>query len=94
MHAEGIPIGGGGSSHTVLNKQPFIELSLNSRGFRRNFSAERLQRYREENHCPNNDKLAETSVSLGQQVLIAGKEDVTDILEAAAKVQKFASTVS
>jgi dTDP-4-amino-4,6-dideoxygalactose transaminase len=94
MHAEGIPMGGGGSRATVLNKQPFIERSLNSRGFQRNFSAQRLERYRAENNCPNNDKLAETSVRLDQEVLIAGKEDVDDILEAAAKVQKFAATVS
>ena len=92
MGAEGIPMGTGQGS--PLNKQPFIEKCLNSRGFRRCFSAERLERYRAENECPTNDKLCATAVDFGQNVLIATKQDVTDILEAAAKVQKYAATAS
>jgi dTDP-4-amino-4,6-dideoxygalactose transaminase len=92
MHAEGIPVGTG--QGTPLNMQPFIETCLNSRGFRRLFSAERLERYRAENQCPTNDKLCATALSFGQEVLIGTKSDVSDILEAAAKVQKYANTVS
>jgi dTDP-4-amino-4,6-dideoxygalactose transaminase len=92
MHAEGIPIGAGQGS--PLNKEPYIENSLNSRGFRRSFSPERLERYRAENHCPANDKLCATALDFSQEVLLGTKEDVTDVLEAAAKVQKYAATVS
>ena len=92
MAAEGIPVGTGEGS--PLNKQPFIETCLNSRGFRKVFSAERLERYRAENHYPANDKLCATVLDFGQEVLIGTKEDVTDVLEAAAKVQKYAATVS
>jgi perosamine synthetase len=89
MHAEGIPIGG---VSPQMNKEPFIETSLNSRGFRRVFSPERLVRYRAENHCPSNDKLCDTSLSMGQEVLIGTKDDVSDVLEAAAKLQTHAVT--
>jgi dTDP-4-amino-4,6-dideoxygalactose transaminase len=91
MHAEGIPIGSG---YSPLNKQPFIEASLQLRGFRKNFSPERLEKYRAENVCPNNDKLCETVLTMGHTVLIGTKDDVSDVIEAAAKVQKYASTVS
>jgi dTDP-4-amino-4,6-dideoxygalactose transaminase len=92
MAAEGIPVGAG--QGPPLNKQPFIETCLNSRGFRRVFSAERLEKYRAENNCPTNDKLCATALNFGQETLIGTKEDVTDILEAAAKVQKYAATAS
>jgi hypothetical protein len=92
MHAEGIPIGTGQGS--PLNKEPFIEKSLNSRGFRRIYSPERLERYRAENHCPANDKLCATALDFYQDVLLGTKQDVADVLEAAAKIQKHAATVS
>jgi perosamine synthetase len=91
MHAEGIPLSG---MYPPMNKQPFIEASLNSRGYRKVFSAERLERYQAENHCPSNDKLCATVMGIGQEVLIGTKNDVSDVLEAAAKVQKYATTHS
>jgi perosamine synthetase len=88
MRAEGIPLSG---IYPPMNKQPFIEASLNSRGYRRVYSAERLERYRAENDCPTNDKLCATVLGIEQEVLIGRKNDVTDVLEAAAKVQKCAT---
>jgi perosamine synthetase len=92
MHAEGVPVGAGQGS--PLNQQPFIETCLNSRGFRKVFSAERLERYRAENQCPTNDTLCATALSFGQEILIGAKSDVSDVLEAAAKVQKYAASAS
>jgi perosamine synthetase len=89
MYAEGVPLSG---IYPPMNKEPYIESSLNSRGFRKVFSAERLARYRAENHCPTNDKLCATVLGIGQEVLIGDKSDATDVLEAAAKVQKYAAT--
>lgn len=77
-----------------MNKQPFIESSLNSRGYHKVFSAERLEKYRAENYCPTNDKLCATVMGIGQEVLIGTKKDVSDVLEAAAKVQKYAATAA
>lgn len=91
MRAEGIPLSG---IYPPMNKQPFIESSLNSRGYRKAFSAERLEKYRAENHCPSNDKLCATVMGVGQEVLIGTKKDVRDVLEAAAKVQKYAATAA
>lgn len=89
MHAEGIPIGG---IYPPLNKEPFLEASLNSRHYQGSFSKERLDRYREQNRCPNNDKLCATCLSISHEVLIGTQSDVDDVLEACAKVQKYSAT--
>lgn len=89
MDAEGIPMGG---IYPPLNKEPFIEASLNSRHFRAVFSKERLDRYREQNSCPNNDKLCATCLSMPHEVLIGTQSDVEDVVEACAKVQKYSAT--
>ena len=68
-----------------------MESSLNSRQFRAVFSKERLDRYREQNHCPNNDKLCGTCLSMQHEVLIGSQSDVDDVLEACAKVQKYSA---
>lgn len=91
MHAEGIPLSG---IYPPMNKEPFIDTCLNSRAYRRVYAQERLERYRAENHCPSNDKLCATVLGIGQEVLIGTQKDVSDVLEAAAKVQKYAATAS
>jgi len=91
LNAEGIPAG---HTYPALNRQPFIENTLNSRGFRAVYSPERLDRYRAQNHCPHNDQLCSTTLALDQHVLIGSKSDVDDILTAIAKVQRAAATLS
>jgi len=91
MHAEGIPVGG---MYPPMNKEPFLETCLNSRGFHRVYSPERLEKYRAENHCPSNDKLCATVLGIGQEVLIGTQNDVSDVLEAAAKVHKYAAATA
>jgi len=72
-----------------LNKQAFIEYHLNSRAFKNVFSKERLNKYRRENHCPENDKICEeTGLVMKQTVLLAAKKDMEDIVEAVVKIQK------
>jgi dTDP-4-amino-4,6-dideoxygalactose transaminase len=90
MHAEGIPVGAGQGS--PIYNQPFLDKCLSSRGFRRVFSAERLERYRAEIQCPVNDKLCATAMNFGQELLIGTKADVDDILEAATKIQKYSAS--
>ena len=89
MRAEGIPMS---AIYPPLNKEPFLEASLNSRHFQTAFSKERLDRYREQNRCPNNDKLCTTCLSVSHEVLIGTRSDVDDVLEACAKVQKYSAT--
>jgi dTDP-4-amino-4,6-dideoxygalactose transaminase len=89
MKAEGIPLGG---IYPPMNKEPFMEECLNSRGFRAVFSRQRLNQYRAQNNCPNNDKLCATCLGLSHEVLIGTQADVADVLEACAKVRKYAAT--
>jgi perosamine synthetase len=90
LNAEGIPVG---TIYPALNREPFIENTLGSRGFRAIYSQERLNRYRAENHCPHNDQLCRTTMAVDQHVLVGAKSDVDDILTAMAKVQKGAATL-
>ena len=90
LNAEGIPAG---ATYPALNREPFIENTLNSRGFRAIYSQGRLDRYRAQNHCPNNDLLCDSTLAIDQHVLVGERSDVDDILTAIAKVQKCAATL-
>lgn len=90
LNAEGIPAG---PTYPALNREPFIENTLNSRGFRAIYSQERLDRYRAQNHCPHNDQLCASTLAIDQHVLIGARSDVDDILTGIAKVQKCAATL-
>ena len=86
MEAEGIPVRTG---YEPLNKEGFIEYRLNSRAFKSVFPKERLDKYRRQNHCPENDKIcAETGLWMGQYVLLGTKKDMEDIAAAIVKIQK------
>ncbi|NLY02311.1 MAG: DegT/DnrJ/EryC1/StrS family aminotransferase [Rhodopirellula sp.] len=69
-----------------LNKQPFLEHTLNSPTFQKIFSKERLKRYREENRCPSNDQLSAEGIWLPQYVFLGDKKDMDDIADAIAKI--------
>jgi len=69
-----------------LNKQPFIENTLNSRAFQKIFSKERLKTYPEQNHCPSNDQLSAEGVWLPQYAFLGGKKLMDDIADAMAKI--------
>lgn len=71
-----------------LNKQPFIENTLNSRTFQKIFPKERLRQYREQNHCPCNDQLSAEGVWLPQYAFLGGKELMDDIADAMAKIHE------
>jgi len=91
LRAEGISMGPMYGS-TPLNKQPFIEYHLNLRSFQNIFSKQRLNKYRKDNHCPENDRICEeTGLGMWQPVLLGTKKDMEDIAEAVAKIQKNSS---
>lgn len=91
LNAEGMMAAAG---YSPLNKEPFMERSLNLRGFRAVFSQERLDKYRRENSLPQNDQLCSTAFFLEQNMLIGEKSDVDDVLEAFEKVAKNASLLA
>jgi perosamine synthetase len=92
LNAEGIPVGG--NYIPPLTREPFLEHTLNSRGFQRIYSKERLARYREENHCPRNDELCASALVLAHETLMGSKNDIDDIVEAFYKVQKNAAMLA
>jgi perosamine synthetase len=87
LEAEGIPCSSG---YSPLNKEPFLENTLNSRAYRKIYPESELARYRERNHCPENDKLCEEAVWFTQTMLIGPRTDMDQIVEAILKVQKHA----
>ncbi|MEN8230653.1 MAG: DegT/DnrJ/EryC1/StrS family aminotransferase [Bacteroidota bacterium] len=84
LSAEGIPCSGG------YGQQYFdglIEEALNSRGYKRLFSEQRLNRYREElHHLPDNDQLTREAVWFSQSMLLADRKDMDDIIHAIQKI--------
>jgi len=90
LQAEGIPCAAG---YTPLNKEPFIENTLNARAFQKIYSAQELQGYRDRNACPENDRLCAEAVWFGQTMLLGGKSDMDQIAEAIRKVQQHAAEV-
>jgi dTDP-4-amino-4,6-dideoxygalactose transaminase len=88
LEAEGIPSSPG---YTPLNKEPFIENTLNSRHYRKIYSESELADYRERNRCPENDKLCEEAVWFIQTMLLGPRRDMDQIAEAILKIRKYAA---
>ena len=70
-----------------LHKEPWVEHILNSRVYKKMFSKKRLQRYREENSCPNCDNVCREMVMIwASGPLLGTKEDMDDIADAIVKI--------
>jgi dTDP-4-amino-4,6-dideoxygalactose transaminase len=84
LHAEGIP------TYSGYGKQYFdglMEDAIGSRGYKRLFSKQRLDRYREELHTlPDTDQLTGEAVMLFQNMLLAERSDMDDIIHAIQKI--------
>jgi dTDP-4-amino-4,6-dideoxygalactose transaminase len=88
VNAEGIGVSEGYGKSNLSGQ---VETHLNSPAFQSVFSKARLDRYRKENHCPQNDHTAEeTGLWIGQRAFLGTKTDMEDIAEAMAKIQKSA----
>ena len=85
VSAEGVPCGG------IYHEQYFdglLDEAITSRGFKRLWSAERLKAYRDSFHeLKGNKQVCETTVGMGQNMLLADRSDMDHILEAIRKVQ-------
>ena len=84
LMAEGIPCG------RAYGQQYFdglIEDAITSKGYTRLYSKERLNRYREELHnLPDNDQLTLEAVWFYQNMLLAERQDMDDIVNAVQKI--------
>ncbi len=86
LSAEGIPCSGG---YGPQYHDGLMEEALNSKGYKRLFSAQRLNTYREElRNLPDNDQLTREAVWLFQNMLLGERKDMDDIIDAMQKVYK------
>lgn len=91
LQAEGIPCEAG---YTPLNKEAFMKATLNSRAFKKLYSAKVLTEYEERNQCPENDRLCEEAVWFSQHQLLATRRDMDQIAEAIRKIQANAGALA
>lgn len=91
LMAEGVPASGG---YTPLNREPFLEQCLSSRGFRSVFGEKALADYRERIACPENDRLCKEAVWLGQTMLLGPRSDMDRIVTAIQKIHRHADRIA
>jgi hypothetical protein len=66
-----------------------------SRGFQRLFSAARLKAYRDSLHeLKGNRQVCETTVSISQNMLLANRANMDQILEAIGKIQAHSAELA
>jgi perosamine synthetase len=92
LGAEGIP------SSSVYHEQYFdglLDEAINSRGFKRLFSAQRLKTYRDSfQELKGNRQVCETTVGMTQNLLLAERRDIDHIVEAIRKIQKHSAALA
>jgi hypothetical protein len=78
------------SGYSPLNKEPFLEDALSATGFQTIYPKARLDAWRAQNSCPQNDRLCTEAIWIVQTMLLGPKKDMDDIAEAIRKVQATA----
>ena len=92
LRAEGVPCSGG---YHEQYYDGLLDEAINSRGFKRLFSAERLKAYRESfQELQGNKRVCETTVGMPNTLLLANRPDVDHIVEAVRKIQAHAPQVA
>jgi perosamine synthetase len=91
LQAEGVPAASG---YSPLNREPFLANTLQSRGFRRIYGDKQQAEWAERNRCPENDRLCEEAVWLGQTQLLGPRSDMDDIAGAIRKIQRSAAELT
>ena len=92
MSAEGIPCGG--VYHEQYN-DGLIDEAIASRGFKRLWSSERLKAYRDSfRELKGNKQVCETTVAMTQNMLLADRSDMDQILEAIGKIQAHSAELA
>lgn len=90
LRAEGIPSswGLGVLEGLPLHREGLIEDTFNSKTFQAIYSKERLNKYREENHCPEADQLCDEVAGFNHNLLLGTKSDIDDIVDAVLKIRE------
>ncbi|HUU28201.1 MAG TPA: DegT/DnrJ/EryC1/StrS family aminotransferase [archaeon] len=69
-----------------INKEGLIEETLNSGNFKKIYSKERLDRYREQNQCPESDQLSQEVMGFPGEFFLGTRKDMDDIADAILKI--------
>jgi len=85
LSAEGVPCSGG---YGPQYRDGLMEDFLNSKNFTRGFPKARFDKYRQELDYPDNDRLCEEAVWIGQNMLLGSKSDTGDIADAILKISE------
>jgi dTDP-4-amino-4,6-dideoxygalactose transaminase len=87
LAAEGIPASRG---YLPLNKEPFLQVALESKAYKKLFPEHVLRNWNERNQCPANDRLCGEAVWFTQNMFLGTKSDMDQIAEAIRKIKKHA----
>jgi perosamine synthetase len=91
LNAEGIPCGGG---YSEQYNDGLLDETIQSRGFQRLFSAERLKAYRESfKELKGNHQACATTVAMTQNMLLSERADIDQIIEAVRKIQAHSAAL-
>ena len=91
LRAEGIPASGG---YHEQYYDGLLDEAINSRGFQRLFSAQRLKAYRDSfEELKGNKQVCETTVGVFNTLLLADRSDMDHILEAVRKIQSHSAAL-
>jgi dTDP-4-amino-4,6-dideoxygalactose transaminase len=86
--AEGIPVnkGLGVTEGNPMHREAVLESTFRSKVFRALYPDLRVETHREQNACPQCDRLCEETVGFHQRMLLGTKADMDDIYNAVLKV--------
>ena len=91
LSAEHVPASAG---YDALNKRRYLKNALQSRGYQRIYSRERLAQLEERNQCPANDRICAEAVWLSPTAFIADQAHMDQIAESIARIQKHAEELA
>jgi dTDP-4-amino-4,6-dideoxygalactose transaminase len=92
LSAEGIPTSGG---YHEQYYDGLLDEAINSRGFTRLFSAQRLKAYRDSfQDLKGNKQACETTVGMFQTLLLADRSDMDHIIEAVRRIQAHSGALA
>lgn len=91
LSKEGIPCSGG---YSPLNKQAFLQTALQSRAYKKIYPAKVLAEWNERTRCPANDQLCEEAVWFTQNMLLAPRKSMEDIVAAIQKIRQHVAALA
>lgn len=92
LRAEGIPTSGG---YREQYNDGLLDEAINSRGFKRLFTSERLAAYRDSfQELRGNKQVCETTVGMFQSLLLADRSDMDHIIEATRRIQAHSAALA